>query len=117
MWQGGHCADEMAVTTGAGSVAVRDAAALGSAVVAATVTVHGSGHGSGHDHGPARPDRPGSTADTCDIVRATTVSTTATASVSLAAELRAVAATPRPQLLRQRVLPAVTLAHLGVSRT
>jgi len=119
VWAGAHCADDMAAapTTALNSgVDMPQFAGVHAVVVdiAAQRAEHDDGDLTARDHGP------GDTADDCLVVTATAAPPAASGATSVYLPT-AVRTPPRvePQPRRQqpRLLPAVTLAQIGVSRT
>lgn len=66
---------------------------------------------------PSRHDAPSTTATTCRDLPATVSGSAGAAATSPPAGVRTAIATPCVPLVKDRPLPAVTLARIGVSRT
>jgi hypothetical protein len=121
IWQGGHCADDMAVDPRAGAVAsavgfhAGDTASDAPGVAASRTATE-------HRHPDAfvstSPQAPGTTAHACLTLPATVAATTtAAAAVSLPDGARTTPDTPPLRPLQRRPQPDIVLAHIGVSRT
>jgi hypothetical protein len=114
--QGGHCADDMSVDLTASAAPISAAVEMRD-----TAAVAASPGAAEHQHGDMRTQTErnsfGSTADDCHVLPATVAGTAAAAGLSMPTAVRTVVAGPRPGPFKQHLLLAMTLAHLGVSRT
>ena len=118
IWQGGHCADDMSVERTGSSVDVSAAGSNTAVDGPVTALSAAAEHSPVGVHAPARQGDPDTTADECHALPATTAGTAAAAGLTPAGPgIRTLAATPRPRPVEHRLLPAVLLTQLGVSRT
>ena len=121
IWQGGHCADDMSVELTATSAHAVAGVNTGNTAVDGLALASSAIAEQAHRDvpPPARQGGSDTTADECRVLPATTTAgTTAAGGLTPAGPgFRTLAPAPRPQPVKQRLLPAVALVALGVSRT